>query len=51
MKATEEKNCKNCSNMGNRILCDYFWVDEDEICDKYKRREDVCFKDEQVQTE
>lgn len=51
MKATKEKNCNNCKNMGNRILCDFFWIDENEICDKYKVKEDVCSKDKQVQTE
>lgn len=40
MKATEEKHCGNCQLMGNRVICDFFWIDEDEICDKYRKRDD-----------
>ena len=40
MKSTAEHNCHNCCNMGNRVICDFFWIDEDEICDKYRKRDD-----------
>jgi len=39
MKSSAERNCSNCSNMGNRSICDFFWIDENEICDSYKKKE------------
>ena len=39
MKSSAERNCSNCCNMGNRAICDFFWIDENEICDSYKKKE------------
>ena len=38
MQSTEEHNCNNCCNMGNRAVCDFFWIDDNEICDSYEER-------------
>lgn len=40
MKQKNGENCNNCGNMGNRSLCEYFWINEDEICENYKEKEE-----------
>ena len=40
MKQKTGENCKNCGNMGNRSLCEYFWINDDEICENYKEKEE-----------
>lgn len=40
MKQKDGENCKNCRNMGNRSLCEYFWIYDDEICENYDRKKE-----------
>lgn len=45
MKQKNGENCKNCGNMGNRSLCEYFWINEDEICENYERKKEESDED------
>lgn len=33
------ESCNNCCNMG-KAICDFFWIDANEICESYKQKEE-----------
>lgn len=49
MQNTEERNCNNCCNMGNRAICDFFWIDDDEVCNNYEERTFMNSKNLQIE--
>ena len=37
-KAKDNESCSACMNMGNRRICEFFWLDDDEVCEHYKEK-------------